>query len=272
MLVTSIINNKGGVGKTTTTINLATGITMYHKKRVLVIDLDPQGNAASALGLDPYDTKTFPYSIADVLTSSKIKISDAVVKTKYCDIVVNNMYSYNKMNQLKGDVSALAKKIKSEKLPYDFIFIDTPPSIEYFTCNGILASNVLLIVTEFSKYSMQGVQVLLSILDSWKNGSNREVSQHFASIPKPVLFTMVEARTRLSKAMSENIEERSPTGFILNERIPRSIKVAENAYEGVPSVLKANNPAGIAYRGLCETFYFAGKTGVLYGKNYSVTI
>jgi chromosome partitioning protein len=272
MIVVSIINNKGGVGKTTTAINLSAGLKMLYKKKVLLIDLDPQGNAATGLGLDPYNQKTFPYSIADVLASPKMKLSDAITKGKYCDMIVNNMYSYNKLHQIGGDVTLLDKKIKSEKLPYDFIIIDTPPSIEYFTSNAILAAQTLLIVTEFSKYSMQGVQVLLSILDSWKNGPNKAISKKFAEIPKPVLFTMVQSGTRLSKVMSENIEETSPTGFILNVRIPRSIKVAENAYEGVPSVLKANNPAGIAYKELCETFYFASKSGILYGKNYSARL
>lgn len=272
MITVSIINNKGGVGKTTTAINLSAGLKMLYGKRVLLIDLDPQGNAATGLGLDPYNTKTFPYSIADVLANSKMKLSDAIVKGKYCDMIVNNMYSYNKLNQTNGDVTLLQKKINSERLPYDFVIIDTPPSIEYFTSNAILASNTLLIVTEFSKYSMQGVQVLLSILDSWKNGPNRAVSNYFAQVSKPVLLTMVQSGTRLTKAMTESLEETSPTGFLLNTRIPRSIKVAENAYEGMPSVLKANNPAGIAYKELCETFYFAGKSGILYGKNYSVSI
>lgn len=272
MIVVSIINNKGGVGKTTTAINLAAGLKMLHKKKVLLIDLDPQGNAATGLGLDPYNQTTFPFSIADVLENSRLKLSNAITKSKYCDIVVNNMYSYNKLKKMGNDVTLLSQKIKAEKLPYDFIIIDTPPSIEYFTSNAILAANTLLIVTEFSKYSMQGVQVLLSILDSWKNGPNKAVASHFANISKPVLFTMVQAGARLTKAMSENIEETSPTGFILDTRIPRTVKVAENAYEGIPSVLKANNPAGIAYKDLCETFYFASKSGFLHGKNYSAKI
>jgi chromosome partitioning protein len=272
MLVISIINNKGGVGKTTTAINLAAGLKMLYKKKVLLIDLDPQGNAASGLGLDPYDTNTFEYSIADVLASPRMKISDAVVSGKYCDIIVNNMYSYNKLASMQNDQSILNAKIRGEKLNYDFIILDTPPSIEYFTCNGILASDILLITTELSKYSMQGVQVLLSILEGWKNGTNKAVSKHFAEIPKPVLFTMVQERTRITKAISEGIDENSPTGLVLNTRIPRSIKVAENAYEGVPSCMKANNPAGKAYKELCEAFYFAEKSGVLYGKNYSLNV
>lgn len=272
MIIVSIINNKGGVGKTTTAINLAAGLKMHYKKRVLLIDLDPQGNAASGLGLDPYDTKTFQYSIADVLANPRMKVSDAIVKGKFCDIIVNNMYSYNKLGSIQNDQSILDTKIKAEKLSYDFIILDTPPSIEYFTSSGILASNILLITTELSKYSMEGVKVLLSILEGWKNGANKAVSKHFSEIPKPVLFTMVQERARLTKAISEGIDENSPTGLVLNTRIPRSVKVAENAYEGVPSCMKANNPAGKAYKELCETFYFAEKSGVIYGKNYSLNI
>jgi chromosome partitioning protein len=272
MLIVSIINNKGGVGKTTTAINLAAGLKLIYKKKVLLIDLDPQGNAASGLGLDPYDTNTFKYSIADVLANPRMKISDAIVRSKYCDIIVNNMYSYNKLALIQKDESILNNKIRAEKLNYDFIIFDTPPSIEYFTSSGILASNMLLITTELSKYSMEGIKVLLSILEGWKNGADRIVSKHFSEIPKPVLFTMVQERARLTKAITEVIDEDSPTGLVLNTRIPRSIKVAENTYEGVPSCMKANNPAGMAYKELCETFYFAEKTNVIYGKNYSLNI
>lgn len=269
MLQIAVINNKGGVGKTTTAINLAAGLKEKYKKRVLLIDLDPQGNAASGLGLDPYDQNTFPNSIADVLFDSKISLSSAIYKGKFCDMIVNNMYSYNRMmNKSLSNYTLLKKKISDSKLKYDFIIFDTPPSLEFFTCNGIISSDVLLIVTEYSKYSMQGVQVLLSVLDSWKsNATNKSVSEHFANIPKPVLFTMVQSGVRIAKAVSESIDENSPTGLILAPKIPKSVKVVENAYEGVPSVLKANNPAGMAYKELCEVFYFAQKTGVINGKN-----
>lgn len=269
MLQIAIINNKGGVGKTTTAINLAAGLKEKYKKKVLLIDLDPQGNAATGLGLDPYDQSIFPVSIADVLFDPKTPLSSAIYKAKYCDIVVNNMYSYNKMVDRKLTNNQLLKdKIAESKLKYDFIIFDTPPSLEFFTCNAIMSSDTLLIVTEYSKYSMQGVQVLLSVLDSWKkSGKNGEVAEHFSNIPKPVLFTMVQAGVRIAKAVTESIDENSPTGLILAPRIPKSVKVVENAYEGVPSVLKANNPAGNAYKELCEVFYFANKTGRIHGKN-----
>jgi chromosome partitioning protein len=272
MLIISIINNKGGCGKTTTAINLATGLNKIYNKRVLLIDNDPQGNCASGLGLDPYDTQLFPYSIGDVFQNTNMKLSDAIVKGKFCDLIVNNMYSYEKTRDIQDKVETLKNKIKSEKLKYDFIILDTPPSIDFFTSNAILASNALLIVTELSKYSMQGVQVLLSILESWKTGKNKLVSEHFLNIPKPVLFTMVQSGARITKDVLGVIDEQSPTGLVLSMKIPKTIKVVENAYEGIPSVMKANNPAGKAYKELCETFYFAEKTGVIYGKNYSLSI
>jgi chromosome partitioning protein len=196
-------------------------------------------------------------------------LKDAIYKGDFCDMVVNNMYSYNRMmNKSLTNYSLLSKKIAESKVKYDFIIFDTPPSLEFFTCNGIISSDVLLIVTEYSKYSMQGVQVLLSVLDSWRSSAtNKAVSEHFSNIPKPVLFTMVQSGVRIAKAVTESIDENSPTGLILSPRIPKSVKVVENAYEGVPSVLKANNPAGNAYKELCEIFYFAQKTGVIHGKN-----
>lgn len=266
MLVISIINNKGGVGKTTTAQNLAAGLHILYKKRVLLIDLDPQGNAAMGIGLDPYDTKVFPYTVADLLLN-KVSIQDAVYKTKYCDIIVNNMFSYDKASSLK-DSNVLDKILDRDKPKYDFVILDTPPSIEYFTTNAIVAAGVLLIVTEFSSYSMQGIRVLLQLLENWQATNSAAVRKRFAEVPKPVLFTMVQSGTRITKAVSQEIDENSPTGFVLNTKIPRTVKVMENAYEGIPSVFKANNPAGKAYKELCEAFYFAEKTGVLTGKNY----
>jgi chromosome partitioning protein len=266
MLVVSVINNKGGVGKTTTAQNLAAGLHILYKRRVLLLDLDPQGNAAMGLGLDPYDKKTFPYTMADLLLN-KVSIQDAVHKTKYCDIIVNNMYSYDKASALK-DSNILDKIIDRDKPKYDVVIIDTPPSIDIFTTNAIVAAGVLLIVTEFSSYSMQGVRVLLNLLENWQANTTAAVRKRFADVPKPVLFTMVQTGTRITKAVSQEIDENSPTGFVLNTKIPRTVKVMENAYEGIPSVFKANNPAGKAYKELCEAFYFAEKTGVLTGKNY----
>jgi|JI7StandDraft_1071085.scaffolds.fasta_scaffold219285_2 chromosome partitioning protein len=266
MLVVSVINNKGGVGKTTTAINLASGLQVLYKKKALVIDIDPQGNAAMGLGLDPYNVDTFPYTVADVLCN-RVSIQDAVYKGKYCDILVNNMYSYDKVSSLK-DNGLLDKILDRDKPKYDFVIIDTPPSIDFFTTNAIVAAGVLLIVTEFSSYSMQGVRVLLNLLENWQATNSAAVRKKFADVPKPVLFTMVQSGARITKAVSGTIDDNSPTGFVLNMRVPRTIKVIENGYEGVPSVFKANNPAGKAYKELCEAFYFAEKTGVLTGKNY----
>jgi chromosome partitioning protein len=266
MLVVSIINNKGGVGKTTTAINVAAGLQVLFKKKALLIDIDPQGNAAMGLGLDPYDKKTFPYTVADLLLN-KVSIQDAAYKTKYCDIIVNNMFSYDKASSLK-DSNVLDKILDRDKPKYDIVIIDTPPSIDFFTTNAIVAAGVLLIVTEFSTYSMQGVRVLLNLLENWQATNSPAIRKRFAEVPKPVLFTMVQTGTRITKAVSQEIDENSPTGFVLNMKVPRTVKVIENGYEGVPSVFKANNPAGKAYKELCEAFYFAEKTGVLTGKNY----
>ena len=239
MLVVSVINNKGGVGKTTTAINLASGLQVLYKKKVLLVDLDPQGNAAMGLGLDPYNVSTFPYTVADVLCN-KVSIQDAVYNGKYCDILVNNMYSYDKVSSLR-DNGILDKILDRDKPKYDFVIIDTPPSIDFFTTNAIVAAGVLLIATEFSSYSMQGVRVLLNLLENWQANTTASVKKKFAEVVKPVLFTMVQSGARITKAVSESIDENSPTGFVLNMRVPRTVKVIENGYEGVPSVFKANN-------------------------------
>lgn len=266
-LITAVINNKGGVGKTTTAINLAAGLTLL-KQKVLVLDLDPQGNVATSIGLEPYDKDKMPYTMGDIFANPTMKLNSAIVKTKYFDLIGNNMLTYTKTQK-----SSTPKKLKDildkANLNYDHIIIDTPPSIEFYTSNAIVASDILLIVSEFSKFSMVGVKVLLSVLEEWPD---KDVAASMKNKPKPVLFTLYDKRTTLTKTLESQIEKQSPTGLILETKIPRTVKVQENIFEGVPTVGRANNPASAAYKELAETWYFAGKTKVLAGKNYRINL
>jgi chromosome partitioning protein len=257
--ITCVANNKGGVGKTTTSINLAAGLKLLGNK-VLLIDLDPQGNCAYGLGIEPYDEY---WTFRDIV-KNRCKFEDAIINLKYCDLLPTNLYSYK---DLKPGIhhSTLSKLLdENPKILeyYDHIIIDTPPSIDGLTLNGAFASDIFLLVTDYSKFSMVGLKILMEVLD--EIGGN-EVKNKLKSMPRPILFTLYDSRIRLSKMVEKNIEE-SNTGLILDEKISRTVKIQESLFEGIPAVVRANNPAAVGYKQLAETWDKARKTGKLVGK------
>lgn len=265
-LITCIGNNKGGVGKTTTAINLSAGLTSLGNK-VLLIDLDAQGNCAYGLNIEPYEET---HTIADVLIK-KCSLSDAIIRTKYLDLIPNNLYAYTKIkpgiaNNTLHNIFTANPKVLSF---YDHIIIDTPPSIDSMTFNAAFVSDIFLLVTEHSKFSMIGIDILLEVLG--KMATTPEMKLKFATMPKPILFTMVDSRSRIGKIVQAKIEK-TTTGVILEEKIARSIKVQESLFEGVPVIHKANNPAQIGYKALAQTFHNARINGKIEGKTQIINI
>lgn len=265
-LITCVANNKGGVGKTTTAINLSAGLTSLGNK-VLLIDLDAQGNCAYGLNIEPYEEA---YTIADVF-SKKCSLADAIVRTKYLDLIPNNLYSYTKVkpgipNNTLYNIFTANPKILTY---YDHIVIDTPPSIDSMTFNAAFVSDIFLLVTEHSKFSMIGIDILLEVLG--KMATTSEMKQKFATMPKPILFTMVDARSRIGKMVQAKVEK-TTTGLILDEKIARSIKVQESLFEGVPVIHKSNNPAQLGYKALAKTFHNAKINGRIDGKTQSINL
>lgn len=260
-----VANNKGGVGKTTTAINLATGLKLLGNK-VLVIDLDPQGNVAYGVGIEPYEDV---YTMGDVFAGN-CNFVDAILQTRYFDVIPNNLYSYKKVSPriLNNKLDNLLKANPNILSHYDFILFDTPPSIEVMTLNAAYASDIFLLVTEYSKFSMVGLKILMEVLDEI---GGTEMKNKLRSIPRPILFTMYDSRIRLSKLVEQNIEK-SDTGLIMAEKIARTVKIQESHYEGVPAVYRANNPAGKGYRELAQKFHNARVNGVLEGKTQNIRI
>lgn len=264
-LITCVANNKGGVGKTTTAINLASGLKALANK-VLIIDLDPQGNCAYALGIEPYEDV---YTIGDVFAGT-CTLSDAIIQTKYTDLIPNNLYSYKKVSP-RTTHNRLEKLLEANQAileHYDHIIIDTPPSIELMTLNAAYASDIFLLVTEYSKFSMIGIKILMEVLD---DVGGVAIKAKLQKMPRPILFTMYDSRIRLNKLVEKNIEE-SRTGLILAEKISRTVKVQESFFEGVPVVMRANNPAGKGYKELANQWDIARKTGILHGKTQEIGI
>lgn len=258
-LVLSIINFKGGVGKTTTATNLATCLTAQGKK-VLVIDMDAQGNVGMSVGIEVYQEGL--YTIGDVLSTGSVPIEKCIIRTSYFDLIPNNLYTYLKTNR-RGSFDILSDALEGIKRKYDFILIDTPPSIEFYTCNAIMASDLMLIVTEYSKFSVQGVKILMSVFD----GMQGKVASKLQHSPRAILFTMFQ-NTASFRALTNAIEKQTHLGLFLDIKIPRSVEVNKASYEGVPVASKKNKVAQ-AYKELAtQMIDFVAQRKIYNSKGY----
>lgn len=261
-LVLSVINFKGGVGKTTTATNLATCLATQGK-RVLVIDMDAQGNVGMSLGLNVYQ-EGLP-TIGDVLSTGNVQIEQCIIKNQYFDLIPNNLYTYLKTNR-RASYDILSDALEGIKENYDFILIDTPPSIEFYTCNAIMASDMMLIVTEYSKFSIEGVKILMSVFD----GMQGKVASKLQHSPRAILFTMYQ-NTATFRALTNMIEKQTHLGLFLDVKIPRSIEVSKATYEGVPVASKKNKVAQ-AYKELAtQMIDFVAKKQI-YNSKYHVKL
>jgi chromosome partitioning protein len=270
-LVTAIINFKGGVAKTTTTMNLGAGLKKL-KERVLVIDTDPQGNVAVNLqGSEESVLDSQTLTISALYQNPKIDPNKAIIKGEYFDYIPNNFYAYQRTNGI-SDYRLLKQIIEKVKHNYDQIIIDTPPYLGLDAINAIYAADTLMIVTDFSRASLTGVQILVSVLDKWHD---RQISSVFRDKPKTILFTMHQKNTVLHRELLESVEDSKAVGMgiMLKERIPRLLKVVEDGYSGVPTIISnPRNKVATEYKSLAETWYYARTTGKITGSRYVVTV
>lgn len=259
-LVLSVINFKGGVGKTTTAINLASCLTAQGKK-VLVVDMDAQGNVGMSVGINVYQEGLL--TLGDVLAVSSVPIEKCIIKNQYFDLIPNNLYTYLKTNK-RASYDILSDALEEIKRKYDFILIDTPPSIEFYTCNAIMASDLMLIVTEYSKFSIEGVKILMSVFD----GMQGKVASKLQHSPRAILFTMYQ-NTSTFRALTTMIEKQTHLGLFLDVKIPRSLEVSKSSYEGVPVASKKNKVAQ-AYKELAtQMIDFVAKKRI-YNSKYQI--
>ena len=270
-LIIAIINFKGGVAKTTTTINVAASI-VKHGERALVIDSDPQGNiAVNLLGSEESVLDPNTLTISSLYQDSRIDPNKAIIKGKYFDYIPNNLYAYQRTQGI-SDYRLLKQIIDKVKHNYDHIIIDTPPYLGLDAINAIYAADILMLVTDFSRASMTGVQILVSVLDKWHD---KTIAETFKKKPKTILFTMHQKTTNLHKALLESVENSDELGMgiMLKERIPRLLKVVEDGYSGVPTVISSpRNKVATEYKSLAETLIVGRKTGKVIGSRYFVSV
>lgn len=244
MRVISIFNQKGGVGKTTTVVNLASALGFY-KKKVLVIDMDPQGNSTSGLGIEEPDITVY-----DVLTHEQ-DINNAIQKTKSknVDIIPAN----SDLCGLEIELLSVEKKeylLKEEigKIPqnYDFIIIDCPPSLGIMSINALVSSHSVLIPIQCEYYALEGVSQLMNTVNIIRKGLNPELEI------EGVLLTMYDSRNNLS----EDVKRETENYFkdkLFDTVIPRNIRLAEAPSFGESIIYYDKNSKGaIAYLSLAK--------------------
>ena len=221
----AIVNQKGGVGKTTTCVNLASALRAQGQ-RVLLCDFDPQANATSGLGVDK--TTATP-SVYEVLIEG-IPCKKAIVPTPYCDVLPVNKALAGAGIEMIGipDREHLLKNaLDSVDSDYDYILIDCPPSLELLTLNGLCASNSVLVPVQCEYYALEGLSDLLSTVRIVKRSLNPGIEL------EGVLLTMYDSRTNLSMQVTEEVKRHFP-GQVYATVIPRTVRLSEAPSHGKP--------------------------------------
>ena len=224
--IISVANQKGGVGKTTTTVNLGT-ILAKKGKKVLLIDADPQGNATSGLGAE----KEFEYSTYDILVSD-IEFKDAIQKTiiknlSLCSANVNLAGAEVELVSMMSREQRLKEKLDMIKDDYDYILIDCPPSLGLITLNAFTASNSVLIPVQCEYFALEGLGQLINTVNLVKKHLNKEIEIEGA------LLTMYDIRTNLSNQVVKEVKKYF-NNKVYKTVIPRNVRLSEAPSYGMP--------------------------------------
>lgn len=223
--IIAVTNQKGGVGKTTTTVNVAYYLAKSGQ-RVLLVDFDPQGNATSGLGIDK---RALEFTVMDVVSGEK-SLAECVVPTKY-----KNLSVLPTTPQLANAEVELAKaqhrftRLKQALAghDYDYVLIDCPPSLSLLTVNALIAARYVLLPVQAEFYALEGLGQLLETMQLVRKGLNPQLEL------MGVVMTMVDARTTLSGQVQAEVHKHFP-GKVFQTVIPRNIRLAEAPSHGLP--------------------------------------
>ncbi|MSR88239.1 MAG: ParA family protein [Candidatus Margulisbacteria bacterium] len=242
----SIVNQKGGVGKTTTAINLASYLS-DHNRKVLLIDLDPQANATSGIGLRP---EKIDKNIYDFLIDG-VSISEVLYPTPFenLHVIPSSKDLAGAEVEMVGMVSRetlLKKQLEEASSFYDYIVIDCPPSLGLLTLNALVASDRAIIPVQCEYFALEGIAGLVSTLTLVKESLNPELEI------SGIVLTMYDKRTTLNKQVVENAR-RFFKGLVFDTIIPRNVRLTEAPSHGIPITLYSPDSAGaLAYLNLAK--------------------
>ena len=240
--IISVINQKGGVGKTTTVINLAAGLSMKGKK-ILVIDLDPQGNATTGLGLS--NTESSDQTIYSVLNGNK-KIYEVINKTSFenLDLITSNVDLSGLEVETAGDSrrafmlkDELASYLNNSRALYDYVLIDCPPSLSLLTIMALVSSNSLLVPLQTEFFALEGLTQLMKTIERIKSNLNPEL------LIKGILLTMYDKRNKLSGEVEKEAREYFKEK-VYRTVVPRNVRLSEAPSHGMPVLLYDKNCPG----------------------------
>lgn len=241
-----VANQKGGVGKTTTAINLSASLAELGKK-VLVIDIDPQGNTTSGLGVDKEEAENTVYE----LLLGELEISECIQKEVFenLDIIPSNINlaaAEIELIDVEDKQFILKKAVDEVRENYDFIIIDCPPSLSMLTINAMCAGDTVLVPIQCEYYALEGLSQLMQTIELVKERLNTELEI------EGVVFTMYDARTNLSLQVVENVKNNLNQN-IYKTIIPRNIRLAEAPSHGLPITKYDSKSTGAeSYRLLAE--------------------
>ena len=244
--IVALTNQKGGVGKTTTAVNLAAELNLLGKK-VLLCDFDPQGNATSGLGIDQMSLKTTIYEVL----MGEAEIKDAITKTEWADVIGSNVnlagaeidliLMENREYRLRNSLNTLRDE-------YDYIIIDCPPSLGILTINCLCAADTFLVPLQCEYYALEGLTQLINTIKSIQNKFNPEIKL------EGIILTMFDGRTKLSMQVLEEVK----THFnkkVFKTVIPRNVRLSEAPSHGKPiRAYDRLSKGAIAYSELAEEF------------------